>query len=251
MDQSLDHLYQGIQILRQQGISRMILVADHGHLFLESVPDEMRISAPGGDTADLHRRAWIGVGGATDHAVLRTSLRNFGLMSELDYATPLRFSCFRVQGGNMSYFHGGLSPQELFVPLLTITVKDASPSREQDISWSLELGTKTISAQLVVVTISGDLHTMFEDMLPRVRLEVRMQGESISNTISAEYGLGAAGNIDLEFDSEHPHKIRRNPVTLLLDFEQHQQKTASILLLDADSGQELKSIRRDVTAASY
>ncbi len=251
MDQSLSHLYQGIQILRQQGVHRIIVTADHGHLFLDDVPDEMRISAPGGNTADLHRRAWVGEGGSADHAVLRTPLRSFGHKSTLDYATPFNFSCFRVQGGNTSYFHGGLSPQELIIPLLNIIVKDAAPSQSQDISWSVELGTKTISSQLIVVTLGGNINTMFKDELPRVRVEVQMQGDVISNPISAGYGLGTAGNIDLMFDREQPHRVKNNPVTLLLDLDKHKQKTATIMLLDADTGRELKSIKRDVTAAQF
>lgn len=251
MNQSLTHLYQGIQILRQQGIQRIVIAADHGHLFLDDVPDEMRVGAPGGNTADLHRRAWIGEGGIADSAVLRTPLRNFGHESNLDYATLFNFSCFRVQGGNTSYFHGGLSPQELLIPLLVIRVKDTSPPKMQDISWSLDLGTKTISSQLIVVTIGGDKNTMFKDPLPRVRVEVQMQGDVISKPISAGYGLGTAGNIDLVFESEASHRIESNPVTLLLDLGQHQQKTATILLRDADTGQELKSIKRDVTAAQF
>ena len=51
-----------------------VLTADHGHLFFPSDRDEsMRIDSPGGDEVDLHRRCWIGRGGATPAGCVRVT----------------------------------------------------------------------------------------------------------------------------------------------------------------------------------
>jgi hypothetical protein len=41
----------------------------------------MKIDAPGGDTADLHRRVWVGVGGTAELSYLRTSLGSGAIWS--------------------------------------------------------------------------------------------------------------------------------------------------------------------------
>src|SRR3972149_696557 len=99
----------------------IVLAADHGHLFAEAIGEDMKIDAPGGDTADLHRRVWVGVGGTSEPSYLRTSLSSLGVESEFDIATPWTFACFKSKGGARAYFHGGLSPQELIVPVVVLT----------------------------------------------------------------------------------------------------------------------------------
>ena len=75
MDGVLNDLRRGFRVLADLGVKRIILAADHGHLFGEEVGDDMKIETPGGDTADLHRRVWVGVGGTSEPSYLRTSLK--------------------------------------------------------------------------------------------------------------------------------------------------------------------------------
>src|SRR5439155_668378 len=63
MDGVLNDLRRGVRILADLGVRSIVLVADHGHLFGEEIGEDMKIEAPGGDTKDLHRRVWVGVGG--------------------------------------------------------------------------------------------------------------------------------------------------------------------------------------------
>jgi hypothetical protein len=74
MDGVLNDLRRGFRVLADLGVNRVILAADHGHLFGEEISEDMKIEAPGGETADLHRRVWVGVGGTSEPSYLRTSL---------------------------------------------------------------------------------------------------------------------------------------------------------------------------------
>src|SRR5206468_3701163 len=121
MDGVLSDLRRGLKVLADLGVKKLVLVADHGHLFADEVGDDMKIDPPGGKTADLHRRVWVGIGGATDPSYLRTALSALGVDSDLDVATPWTFACFKSKGGARAYFHGGLSPQELIVPVMVMT----------------------------------------------------------------------------------------------------------------------------------
>src|SRR5688572_33092841 len=106
MDGVLRDLRRGLKVLSDLGAKKLILVADHGHLFADEIGEDMKIDAPGGKTADLHRRVWVGEGGTLDKAVLRAPLSSLGIESDLDIATPWNTAVFKVAGGNLAYFHG-------------------------------------------------------------------------------------------------------------------------------------------------
>ncbi len=126
MDGVLGHLRRGVRVLSDLGIKTIVLAADHGHLFADEVGEDMKIEAPGGQTEDLHRRVWVGIGGNSEPSYLRTPLKSLGVDSDLDLATPWTFACFKSKGGARAYFHGGLSPQELIVPVVVMTPKSVA-----------------------------------------------------------------------------------------------------------------------------
>ena len=74
MDGVLNDLRRGFRVLADLGVKTIVLAADHGHLFGEEIGEDMKIEAPGGETADLHRRVWVGMGGTSEPSYLRTSL---------------------------------------------------------------------------------------------------------------------------------------------------------------------------------
>ncbi len=127
MDSMLNDLRRGVRILSDLGIKTIILAADHGHLFAEEIGDDMKIEAPGGKTADLHRRVWVGEGGTSDAVVPANPAFVAGRRQRLRHRHPVEHSpSSRSQGGNLAYFHGGLSPQELIIP---VVVADARRPR--------------------------------------------------------------------------------------------------------------------------
>jgi hypothetical protein len=94
MDTVIDNLARAIRKLAAAGIEHFVLTADHGHLFFPSDRDEsMRIDAPGGNEIDLHRRCWIGHGGATPAGCVRVTASALGYDSDLDFVFPLGIGC--------------------------------------------------------------------------------------------------------------------------------------------------------------
>ena len=120
IDGVLSHLRRGVRVLADHGIKTIVLVADHGHLFADEIGEDMKIESPGGKVEDLHRRVWVGVGGNSEPSYLRTSLASLGVDSEFDIATPWTFAVFKAKGGARAYFHGGLSPEELIIPVVVM-----------------------------------------------------------------------------------------------------------------------------------
>ncbi len=123
MDTVIDNLARAIRKLAAVGVEHAVVAADHGHLFFPSDRDEsMRIDAPGGATVDLHRRCWIGRGGATPAGCIRVAASALGYDSDLDLVFPSGLGVFKA-GGDLAYHHGGPSLQELIIPVLTVRTK--------------------------------------------------------------------------------------------------------------------------------
>ncbi len=240
MDGVLGHLRRGVRILSDHGIKTIILAADHGHLFADEIGEDMKIEAPGGKAEDLHRRVWVGVGGTSEPSYLRTSLSSLGVESEFDIATPWTFACFKSKGGARAYFHGGLSPQELIVPVvvLTATAKVSAPTT--GIEWTLTPGTTKLTTRFFSVQIGGTQgeSSLFGFEPPKVRIEVRANKKCVSVPVSASYGFeDATGEVKLKV-AEEGKRIETNTVTVMIAKEV-TQKTVGVHVLDAATGAEL------------
>jgi len=243
MDGVLNDLRRGFRVLAGNGVKSIVLAADHGHLFGEEVGDDMKIEAPGGETADLHRRVWIGVGGTSEPSYLRTSLESLGIDSDLDIATPWSLACFKSKGGARAYFHGGLSPQELVIPVAVLkSSATASSGPPTGIEWTLGAGSKKLTTRFFSVQIAGKGTGLFGIEPPKVRVEIRSKGKSVSSPVSASYGFEeATGDVGLRLSESDPKAIEPNTVTLMI-VEEIPQKTVGVFLLDAVTGAELANM---------
>jgi hypothetical protein len=247
----LNDLRRGFRVLIEHGIKRIVLAADHGHLFAEEISDEMKIEAPGGETVDLHRRVWVGVGGSTEPSYLRMPLSALGVDSEYDVATPRTFACFKSKGGARAYFHGGLSPQELIIPAaVMVPEEEALAAAPSGIDWILTPGTPKLATRFFSVQVAGAAAGLFELEPPTVRLEIRAKGKCVSRSVSASYGFeDATGELALRRSSDEPRAIEPNTVALMI-LEEITQKTVTVHLFEAGSGAELARIDKVDVAIS-
>lgn len=241
MDSMLTYLRRGVRILSDHGIRTIILVADHGHLFADEIGDDMKIDAPGGKTADLHRRVWVGEGGTADASFLRAPLSSLGIDSDLDIATPWNTAVFKVAGGNLAYFHGGMSPQELIVPVVVLTSTAKASGTATGITWTLTPGTAKLTTRFYSVQVGGaqSESSLFGFEPPRVRIEIRANKKVVSVPVSASYGFeDATGEVNLKVAEQDTKRLEPNTVTLMIG-EDIAQKTVGVYLIDATTGAEL------------
>ena len=125
MDEVIGDIASAIHRLAKTGVQAAVVTADHGHLFFAEGRDEsMRTDAPGGDQVDLHRRCWIGRGGATPPGCVRVSSAALGYDSDLELVFPTGSGVFRA-GGDLAFHHGGPSLQEMIIPVLTVRMQVA------------------------------------------------------------------------------------------------------------------------------
>lgn len=253
MDGVLNDLRRGVRVLADHGVKSIVMVADHGHLFAEEVGDDMKIDPPGGGTADLHKRVWLGVGGTSDASYLRAPLSSLGVESDLDIATPWRFGVFRQKGKvARAYFHGGLSPQELIIPVVVMTPKaEALIGPPTGIDWTLTPGTEKLTTRFFSVQVAAVSTGLFDLEPPKVRVEVRARGKCVSRPVSASYGFeDATGEVQLKQSETDTKKTEPNTITVML-LKEVSQKTVGLYLVEATSGAELHSLDKIEVAISF
>lgn len=120
MNTVIDQLAQAVRKLADVGIGRALITSDHGHIYASREREEaMRIDSPGGDLIEIHRRCWIGRGGATPTAAVRVAATSLGNDSDLDFQFPKSCGVFRA-GGDLAFHHGGASLQEMVIPVITV-----------------------------------------------------------------------------------------------------------------------------------
>ena len=239
IDGVLGQLRRGVRVLADHGIKNIVLVADHGHLFADEIGEDMKIEAPGGKVEDLHRRVWVGVGGISEPSYLRTSLTSLGVDSEFDIATPWTFACFKSKGGGRAYFHGGLSPQELIVPVVVMHSSATAKPQSTGIQWQLIPGTTKLTTRFFSVQITGSQSSLFGFEPPKVRIELQANKKCVSTAISASYGFeDVTGEVKLKVAATDSERIEPNTVTVMLS-EEISQKTVGVHLLDAVTEKEL------------
>lgn len=121
MEGVIGNVARAIRKLGSAGIENFVVTADHGHQFSIRKDDDMKTDNPGGDTVDIHRRCWIGHGGATPPGTVRASGAELGYDTDLDFVFPTGLGVFKA-GGGLSFHHGSMSLQEIVVPVISLRI---------------------------------------------------------------------------------------------------------------------------------
>ena len=141
-------------------MARFVITADHGHLFGAERGDDMKIDNPGGNCVELHRRCWAGYGGdgAGGHRARRRG--RLGYATDLDFIFPTGLGVFKA-GGDLTYHHGGLSLQEMVIPVVQVRVAVAAASLlpAGASSSPMRRCARRVRALGVRLRLEGDLYT--------------------------------------------------------------------------------------------
>jgi hypothetical protein len=189
MEGIIEDLARCLQRLASAGIENVVVTADHGHLFFASEREpSMRIDAPGGDTADLHRRCWVGRGGTTPPGSLRIQAAKLGYGGDLDVILPASTSVFK-SGGDLAYHHGGASLQELVIPVVTARLRTNAVVKAEKNAVSVSHDFEAVTNRIfsIKVELGGPNRNLF-DQARRIR-PIVLAGERQVGT--AQVAVGA------------------------------------------------------------
>src|SRR5712691_1998396 len=243
LDEVLEKLRRGIRRLASLGVRHIVVTADHGYLFVEELDDAMKIDPPGGQTVDLHPRVWVGRGGTAAPGYMRVPASQLGLAGDLELAFPLGLARFRTRGGHRGYCHGGISLQELVIPVAAITVREPRATDLGTATVTLSLAKPKITTRFFSVEACYVVGGLFGDAMKRVKVVVRANRTEVGGAAMAAYGF-EEGTQEVALEKDRP-----NAITMMLTTEV-DASTVSVHVLDATTQVEfaaLKNIPVEIT----
>jgi hypothetical protein len=226
--------------LGQAGVRRIVITADHGFVTLSrDLGPDRAIDPPPGGIGELHRRGWVGKGSSTTPSTLRVSIAATGTPSDLDLIVPRGLAVFRA-GGSKQFFHGGLSPQELLIPVIVVDTEPAPAPRELKVDVSIAGGRITTGAFAATVGFTGSLFTT------EITVRVVAQGATghgvVARVVSGDGFDPATGTVTLKADGASP--VLTFQVTANLE----RDTAVEIEVLDARTGVRLGGAEANVAA---
>lgn len=235
MDEMLEQLRRAIRILARLGAERFVITADHGHLFADQLDPGMVMDAPGGTTTELHPRVWIGKGGQTADGYLRVTASQLELGGDLEFAFPHGHACFKVRGGAGGYFHGGISLQEMIIPVAVLRSKAAKAAGAGALRITLDFSKPAITNRFFSVVATMKEEGMFSPEEVRVRAVVLAGKTDAGFCAMAAYGY-EEGTREITLKKNQP-----NALTIMLSGDGSFDKL-TVRLLDCHNQLELASL---------
>ena len=145
--------------LAQCGVERVIISADHGFIALsQSLGAQRTVDPPAGGVGITKRRVFVGRGANPRQATARVPIASCGIPGDLDLIVPRGLAVFRA-GGARQFFHGGLSPQELIVPVIVVEPRRAPEPQKLKVGITVAGGRITTGIFAATISFDGDLFT--------------------------------------------------------------------------------------------
>jgi hypothetical protein len=131
----LRKIQTAVNHLADAGFSRAIIATDHGFAWMFSTSAGNAVSKPGGGDWKMNKdRALLGSGSADSNSQVMAAA-NAGIRTHLEkLAVPKGMATYAA---GVTYFHGGLSPQECILPVLDVRLKASSKVVAQPIDINL------------------------------------------------------------------------------------------------------------------
>jgi hypothetical protein len=235
MDEMLEQLRRAIRVLARLGVEQFIITSDHGYFFADSLDPGMLMDPPGGTTVELHPRVWIGQGGQAADGYLRVKASQLELGGPLEFAFPRGYSCFKVKGGVGAYFHGGISLQEMVIPVAVLKSKAAKPAGAPKVRVTLEFSKSAITNRFFSVVACLKEEGLFGPGEVRVRAVLESGKTEAGFCAMAAYGY-EEGTKEITLRENQP-----NALTFMLSGESKLEKV-TVRLLDCHTQLELASL---------
>jgi len=228
--------------LGQAGVHRVVITADHGFVALSrGLGSDRILDPPEGGRGELHRRGWAGRGSSVPEAAVRIPVAALGIPGDVELVVPRGLAVFRAAGGNRQFFHGGLSPQELVVPVIVVDAEPAAEPQKLRVDVSVAGGRITTGTFAASLQFHGDL---FKREVT-VRVVARTQlANVVARAVSGDAFDPGAGTITVSVGQ---------PTVLAFQVTENLEKGSEVevQVLDARTARILATASATVAAPVY
>ena len=187
-----------VKKLTSANINNLIITADHGFLYrMTPVPEEDMAEDKFPDTASVDRRYVIGTGLQSSHSSRHFNASDLGLAGDMEVVIPNGIMRFRQKGNSGRYAHGGMTLQEMVVPV--ISVKKVRVGTNVPVEVSLAAVNKTITTGQITVKFFQN-ESVSEKVKPRTLIMkfINKNEEAISDTVELTFDSTSENRRDLE-----------------------------------------------------
>lgn len=196
--EAVDEIVSLIQKIAGGGNTyRFIITADHGFLYRrEKLSESDKISSLKDNNAFKGRRYAVAEDALVDDGILNIALgKSLGNDDDRIISTPISHSVFKASGG-MNFVHGGISPQEILIPVIDIKMDRGRM--------------ETTTAQIALVSIVQKITNLITNM-------EFIQSDAVSESVKAT-------TYKMYFISEDNEKISNENVYIADKREAEPQK---------------------------
>ena len=242
MESIFDYIKKSMNYLSSLGFEEFVISADHGYLFGDIIGKDSKIDTPNGNTVVLHKRVWVGMGGNNPANTKRIKAADLGYESELDFVFPLGFTEFKTPGEENNYIHGGISLQEIIIPVIEYYIpKAVSKSAGLNYKYNIIFPKEAITNRIFTVQVSYNGVRLFDEESgeesKKVKVIVKSDSEIIGQAEAAGFGFNdSSKEVGLKKDED-------NTVTIILH-EEIKDGFADIIVLDPETDIELEKISK-------
>jgi uncharacterized protein (TIGR02687 family) len=222
VDDTLEELIKLIKKLTGANANNIIVTADHGFIYQNRPLEESDFSssdATGGQTLFRDRRFVIGRSFKDQVGFKRFSARDLGLEGDVDLLFPKSINRLRLKGSGSRYVHGGVSLQEVVVPVVTINKKRHSDIAAVDVEIVGSSNQTITSGQHTVMLYQS---TPVTDKIQPRRLRIGIYSQA-GDLISDSHEMA----FDFRSDNAREREVR---IRLLLSKQADQYNGQEVIL---------------------
>lgn len=193
-----------------QGVDRVVISADHGHMMLPEIPAGDVVQTPPGGWPAAKRRCLLGSGLSGSAGTVTLKAGHVGIQGDVqEVCLPIGFRVFSEGEG---YFHGGLSLQEAVVPVIVFR----AGREKQTTAGKPEIDVRNRSDKFTSRVIGLKFHLQSDMFGTAARVKI----EAYDGTGTKAKVIGEAA--DCEARDEKTREVtlqagKETPVPVLLD----------------------------------
>ncbi len=222
--------------LAEAGFTRAILTADHGFAWMQSTSAGNAVKKPSGEWEMAKDRALLGEGSADTHSmILKTA--EAGLRSSIaQIAFPRGMATYTA---GVTYFHGGISPQECILPVLDVRLKPpqaTAPAQRVDITLTYRGSTRgTVTTLIPTLELSYPADDLFGPASVRLLLQALDKSGKIVGQAAASALVDPA--------SREIHLERGKSIKIPLRLTEGFEGECKVVAIDPASGATYATIK--------
>lgn len=131
----LAHLVDMVKKITNMNGNNIIITSDHGFVYQNEVLDESDFADAqvDGEIIKMNRRFILGRNLNHQSNVQTYNTADLGIDGNIQVLIPKGINRLRVQGAGLRYIHGGATPQETIVPVITVTKKRENTVSKVDV----------------------------------------------------------------------------------------------------------------------